>query len=106
MKLDLGALGDPNKKAQLLEEFSKTIFGIKPLDSKGLKNNLYLSDITKIIVLQLAEQNFSSQIENYLENNATADTNGYYKEADIEKAIVMAKNSSIAQEFDPNNIDY
>jgi len=54
---------DPAKRANMIKEFGHTIFGIKPLDAQGRKNNLFLADITKIIVLQLAEQNFASQID-------------------------------------------
>jgi hypothetical protein len=37
---------------------------------------LYLEDITKIIILQLAEQNFDNQIKTWLENNAILEANG------------------------------
>jgi len=63
LSLNPNDLLDPKKREKMIEEFGHTIFGIKPLDKDGRKNNLFLADITKIIVLQLAEQNFASQID-------------------------------------------
>jgi len=111
LSLNPSDLMDPQKRAEMIKEFSHTIFGIKPLDAQGRKNNLFLADITKIIVLQLAEQNFASQIDDWLTTNGTKigdlpNGDPKYSVDDVNKAIAAAKESSIAQAFDPNNIDY
>jgi len=87
-RLDLaGALsGDDDARDALIANFPNTLFGM--LDtSNGLKNNLFISNITKIIVLELFENYVDNRVNNYLTTKASANDEGKYSRSDIDKAI-------------------
>jgi len=98
--------GDPASISVLQKELKSTILGLMPLNDQGLKNNLYLHNITKIIVLQAVENNLDSQITRWLTTNGIRGPNGRYSRSDVERALAFAKNSKIAREFSPNNQSY
>lgn len=106
-RLDLaGALsGDDDARDALIANFPNTLFGM--LDtSNGLKNNLFISNITKIIVLELFENYVDNRVNNYLTTKASANDEGKYSRSDIDKAITWAQNDNLVQEFSPNLIKY
>jgi len=87
-RLDLaGALsGDEDARNALIANFPNTLFGM--LDSNGsLKNNLFISNITKIITLELFENYVDKRVNNYLTTKTSANDEGKYSRSDVDKAI-------------------
>ena len=106
-RLDLaGALsGDEDARAALIANFPNTLFGM--LDNNdGLKNNLFISNITKIITLELFENYVDKRVNNYLTTKASANDEGKYLRSDVDRAIAWAQDDAVVRDFSPNLIKY